>query len=256
MTDVEPLKLSVIIITKNEEQNILRCLTSVNGWVDEIIVYDSGSTDQTVQIASNQGAHVIKGEWLGFGATKKKASLLSKNDWILSIDADEEVSIDLKNELIEKINSLNMNCAYALPRKSYYLNQWILHGGWYPDYQTRVFNKSSAMWNENSVHEKVEAKNILNFSKPLNHYVFKNVSHQVLTNDKYSSLIAEKQFKNGKRFNWFHFLTKPTVKFFECYFLKLGFLDGYPGYVIAKNAATSVFLKWIKLKEFEGLKNE
>lgn len=253
MIEVDPLKISVVIITKNEEQNILRCLASVVGWVDEIIVYDSGSVDQTVQIASKHNVKVVIGEWLGFGPTKKKATLLAKNDWILSLDADEEVSLDLKTELFEKLNKLNEKCAYALPRKSYYLKQWIHHGGWYPDYQIRLFNKNTAMWNENIIHEKVDAKDVLNFLKPLNHYVFKNVSHQVLTNDKYSTLIAEKQFKNGKRFNWFHFFTKPTVKFIECYFLKLGFLDGFAGFVIAKNAATSVFLKWIKLKEFESL---
>lgn len=246
------LKLSVVIISKNEEHNIARCLSSVLGWVDEVIVYDSGSTDQTIQIANKMGARVISGEWLGFGLTKRKAALLSRNDWVLSIDADEEVSEFLRLELQEKLSQLDPETAYAVPRRSRYLKTWIRFGGWYPDHQVRVFNKKFSMWNESSIHEKVEAKKTLFFVKDLNHYVFKNISHQVLTNDRYSTLLAEKMFKENKKFNWFHFFTKPTVKFIECYILKLGFLDGYAGYVIARNASYSVFLKWIKLKEFEG----
>lgn len=248
------IPLTVVVITKNEESNITRCLTSVLGWVDEVVVYDSGSVDQTVQVASKLGAHVASGEWLGFGPTKKKATLLAKNDWILSLDADEEVSADLKNEIQQKFSSLDPESAYALPRKSYFLKKWILHGGWYPDRQVRLFNQKHSMWNQDLIHEKVQAKYLENFKNCLNHYVFKNLSHQVVTNDRYSTLQAQKMFNDGKKMNWFHFMTKPTVKFIECYFLKLGFLDGYAGYVIARSAAYSVFLKWAKLKEFWDLK--
>lgn len=251
---MNPIPLTVVVITKNEELNITRCLASVLGWVNEVIVYDSGSVDQTVQVASKLGAHVISGEWLGFGPTKKKATLLAKNDWILSLDADEEVSLDLKLEIQQKFSSLDSESAYALPRKSYFLKKWILHGGWYPDRQVRLFNQKHSMWNQDLIHEKVQAKYIQNFENCLNHYVFKNLSHQVVTNDRYSTLQAQKMFNDGKKMNWFHFMTKPTVKFIECYFLKLGFLDGYAGFVIARNAAYSVFLKWAKLKEFWDLK--
>lgn len=248
------IPLTVVVITKNEESNITRCLTSVLGWVDEVVVYDSGSVDQTVQVASKLGARVVSGDWLGFGPTKKKATLLAKNDWILSLDADEEVSLDLKHEIRQRFASLDSESAYALPRKSYFLKKWILHGGWYPDRQVRLFNQKHSMWNQDLIHEKVQAKYVQNFENCLNHYVFKNLSHQVVTNDRYSTLQAQKMFNDGKKMNWFHFMTKPTVKFIECYFLKLGFLDGYAGYVIARSAAYSVFLKWAKLKEFWDLK--
>jgi glycosyltransferase involved in cell wall biosynthesis len=248
------IPLTVVVITKNEESNITRCLTSVLGWVGEVVVYDSGSVDQTVQVASKLGARVVSGEWLGFGPTKKKATLLANNDWILSLDADEEVSLGLKNEILQRFSSLDSESAYALPRKSYFLKKWILHGGWYPDRQVRLFNQKHSMWNQDLIHEKVQAKSLQNFKNCLNHYVFKNLSHQVVTNDRYSTLQAQKMFNDGKKMNWFHFLTKPTVKFIECYFLKLGFLDGYAGYVIARSAAYSVFLKWAKLKELWDLK--
>lgn len=248
------IPLTVVVITKNEESNITRCLTSVLGWVGEVVVYDSGSVDQTVQVASKLGAHVVSGEWLGFGPTKKKATLLANNDWILSLDADEEVSLGLKNEILQRFSSLDSESAYALPRKSYFLKKWILHGGWYPDRQVRLFNQKHSMWNQDLIHEKIQAKSLQNFKNCLNHYVFKNLSHQVVTNDRYSTLQAQKMFNDGKKMNWFHFLTKPTVKFIECYFLKLGFLDGYAGYVIARSAAYSVFLKWAKLKELWDLK--
>ncbi len=249
---MNPLKLSVVIITKNEQCNIERCLLSTIGFADEVLIYDSGSVDQTVKIANKMGAKVIIGEWLGFGSTKNKATQLAKNDWILSIDADEEISMPLKSEISDIINDLDVHTAYAIPRSSFFLNQWIKHGGWYPDYQIRLFNKKFSNWNNAEIHEKIESTKNENLTQNINHYVFKNISHQVQTNDRYSGLLAEKMKKNGKTFNTFHFLTKPSVKFFECYILKLGFLDGYPGFVIAKNAAYSVFLKWAKLKELDS----
>ncbi len=243
------LKLSTVIITKNEQQNIARCLSSVKDFCDEILVYDSGSTDETVNIANKMGAKVISGEWFGYGATKHKATDLAKNDWILSIDADEEVSDSLKYEIRSKFSHLESETAYALPRSSFFLGRWIRFGGWSPDYQIRLFNKINSQWNKNLIHESIESQSVKYFSEKLNHYVFKNISHQVQTNDRYSGLLAEKMKNEGKKFNWFHFLTKPSVKFIECYFLKLGILDGYVGFLIAKNASYSVFLKWAKLKE-------
>jgi glycosyltransferase involved in cell wall biosynthesis len=241
-------KISVVIITKNEERNIGRCIESVL-FADEIIVYDSCSIDQTAHIASKLGAKVSVGEWMGFGPTKRHATSLASHDWILSIDADEEVSGPLKNELLSRRDSLNPEVGYRLPRLSNYLGRWVHHGGWYPDYQLRLFNRKHSHWTEDMIHEKVKAKNTENFSNHLNHYVFESVDHQVQTNNKYSTLQAMDMHRRGKKFSWFHFFTKPYVKFIECYFLKLGFLDGWVGYLIARNAAYSVLLKWAKLKE-------
>lgn len=254
---IEKLPLSVVIIALNEESNIGRAIQSVKDWVSEVLIYDSGSTDRTIDIARNMGAKVVSGGWLGFGPTKNKATSFASFSWILSIDSDEEVSQELKLEIQKRFSSLDERTAYLLPRKSFYLNRWITHGGWYPDRQARFFNSKFSKWNAAEIHEKVEASSYNNFASDLNHYVFKNIEHQVSTNNRYSSLQAKEMLAKGKNFSWFHFFTKPAVKFFECYVLKLGFLDGWAGFFIAKSASYSVFLKWSKLYELKELsKNE
>ncbi len=238
----------MVIVALNEESNIERCLKSVQ-WANEVIVYDSGSTDKTVSIAQGMGAKVVVGPWLGFGPTKNKATELAANDWIFSLDADEVVPAELHKE-IDSMN-LSNDVAYSIPRLSYYLKHWIRHGGWYPDYQVRLFNRKTAKWTPVEVHEKVEAKNYAKLSNHLNHYVFKSIEHHVATNNRYSGLLAQKLRQQGISYSSFNFIVKPKVKFFECYIIKLGFLDGWAGYVIAKSASYSVFLKWSKLRELE-----
>lgn len=242
-----------MIITKNEERNISRCIESLT-WADQILVYDSGSTDKTIEIAKNMGAKVIEASWEGFGPTKRKASESADFDWILSVDADEAIPTPLQKEIRDVINQSSEDIAYKVPRISFYLNRWIKHGGWYPDYQIRLFNRKKSGWNKEPIHEKVEAKKVEALKNPMEHYVFKNIAHQVETNNRYSGLQAEKMHKEGKQFSYFHFLTKPYVKFIECYIFKLGLLDGWAGYLIARNAAYSVLLKWMKLKEIESQK--
>ena len=256
---VEKLKLSVVIVALNEELNIERCVKSVQ-WADEILIYDSGSNDNTLSIAQSLGAKVISGPWLGFGATKSKATALAKNDWILALDADEEVPkalfaeienlFTLDNSVLDT-KALDNTVAYRIPRLSNYLKKWVRFGGWYPDYQVRLFNRQHASWSTDTIHEKVEATHYKTMTNHLNHYVFKNIHHHIAKNNDYSGLLANKLFRSGKKFSWFHFFTKPTVKFFECYILKLGFLDGWVGFFIARGAAYSVLLKWSKLKELE-----
>lgn len=253
------MKISAVIICLNEEANIEKCLKSLQ-WVNEIVVYDSGSTDQTVSLAKKMGAKVISGPWLGFGPTKHKATSEVTSDWVLSLDADEQCSEELQKEINNLLqnNLLNSEYLYQIPRLSFYLNTWIKHGGWYPDAQARLFNKTVYQWNLEPIHEKVvrlstqhspEPSHIQRLKNNLFHDVFKNIEHQVQTNNRYSSLQAQKMFAQKKSFSWFHFLTKPYVKFIECYVLKLGFLDGWAGYAIARNAAYSALLKWMKLKE-------
>jgi glycosyltransferase involved in cell wall biosynthesis len=244
------IPLTVVIITLNEEANIARALDSVK-WAREVIVYDSGSTDLTLEIAQKLGAKVICGPWLGFGPTKRKATALAIHDWILSIDADELVTEALAAEIKQKFLELKPEIGYELPRLSNYLGHWVRFGGWYPDYQLRLFNRQFSNWNEAEIHEKVICARTLSLTNSLNHYVFKSIDHQVQTNNRYSTLLAQQMFEKQKSFSWFHWITKPSVKFFECYIFKLGFLDGWVGYLIARNAAYSVFLKWSKLKELK-----
>lgn len=247
------MPISAVIITKNEEANIERCLKSLT-WVDEIVVYDSGSTDNTIAIAQKMGAKVYQGPWLGFGPSKAHATNKASYDWVLSIDADEEVPEKLKNEILQKLPTLDAKYLYKIKRLSYFLKKWIKHGGWFPDAQTKLFNRQVYQWNSASIHERVisingDAAQYAGLDHYLHHYVFKNIEHQVQTNNRYSSLQAQALFDQGKSFSYFHLLTKPYVKFIECYIVKLGFLDGWAGYVIARNAAYSALLKWLKLQE-------
>jgi glycosyltransferase involved in cell wall biosynthesis len=243
------LPLAAVIITMNEEKNIERCLRSLD-FVQEIVVLDSGSSDGTRKICESFGVQFYtQVPFLGFGAQKAKASQLASQDWILSVDADEEVSPGLRAELIQAFSNLNPQTAYRLPRLSYHLGRWIRHGGWYPDFQTRLFHRKFSSWDQAEIHEKVQAPRYEKLKNNLNHYAFKDLSHQVHTNDKYSTLQSIADRKAGKHFSLFKLLTKPLVKFFECYFFKQGFRDGLPGFIIAVGAAYSVFLRWSKTWE-------
>lgn len=246
--------LSLVVITKNEVDNLKRCLESVP-FASEVIVLDSGSTDGTIEHAQNLGARVYSQDWLGFGAQKNRAVSYASHDWVLCLDADEALSPGLSIEIQDFFERQaygleeNQKSAFGMPRKSWYLGRWITHGGWYPDRQVRLFNKKFSRWSDAAIHEKVISENLEFFKSDLEHYVFKSISHQVLTNDKYSSLQATEYVKNGGRFSFYKWTFKPWVKFIECYFLKRGFLDGVPGFVIAVGAAYSVFLRWSKVWE-------
>lgn len=252
---MEKLPLSLVIITLNEEKNIERCIKSVP-FASEIIVVDSFSKDKTAEIATGLNAKVYQNKWLGYGAQKAYAADLAINDWVLSLDADEALSSELQREIIEKFSSLDIYSGYELPRKSFHLGRWISYGGWYPDYQLRLFNKKQSQWNKDLVHEKVQVAKKEKLKSPIFHWVFDGISDQVITNDKYSTLGAEKLHDQNVRFNLAKLIFKPLSKFFECYFLKRGFLDGMPGFIIAVSAAYSVFLKFAKLWELQTLKKK
>lgn len=249
------LPLSVVIVTKNEEKNIERCLCSVP-FASDYVVIDSRSHDRTTEIAKKLGARVFHQDWLGFGKQKNKAAEYAEYDWILSLDADEVVSEELAAEIVEKFRQLDEETAYQIPRKSFYQNRWIMHGGWYPDYQTRLYHRKHSRWADSHIHEKVKAQKKEKFKQPLEHYVFRDIVHHIETNNRYSSLQAEEHFRKGQKFNYYRFLIKPWVKFFECYLLKLGFLDGRTGFFIAVGAAYSVFIRWAKVKELEEKKQQ
>ncbi len=244
------LPLSVVVITKNEIHNIERCLASIP-WADEYLVIDSGSTDATVEKSKALGAKVLVESWRGFGAQKALASRLAKNDWILSLDADEALSPELSQEIKTQFASLDPKTGYEMPRQSFHMGRWIRHGGWYPDAQLRLFHRDHSMWNESAIHEKVICARTARFENRLLHYVFRNLHHQIETNNRYSSLQAEELSQSGQKFSFIKLIFKPPTKFIESYFVKLGFLDGIPGFVIAVGAAYSVFLRWGKLWEIQ-----
>jgi glycosyltransferase involved in cell wall biosynthesis len=246
-------RLSVIVCTLNAETHLERCLKSVP-FSDDLVVLDCGSNDRTVEIAKACGARVFVEEWRGFGPQKNRAAELAQNDWILSLDADEALSLAGQGEIEALLQTGPIEPAYALPRLSFHLGRWIRHGGWYPDWQVRLYDRRRARWSTSEVHEKIEADHSGRLKEPLLHWVFSSLTDQVNTNNRYSGLGSEELSKKGRRFRLFHLIVKPKVKFFETYIWKRGFLDGLPGFIIAVGAAYSVFLKWAKLWERENIK--
>lgn len=247
---MEKLNLSLVVITKDEEKNIERCLRSVP-FAQDILIVDSHSSDRTVEIAEKLGARVIQEKWRGFGAQKKFAVEQAKFDWILSLDADEAVSEELAAEIRQRFSSLDPQVGYRLPRRSFHLGRWIGHGGWFPDLQLRLFNRQFSNWGDDLIHEHIRAPKTEKLNGEMKHWVFDDLSDQVKTNDRYSGLMAAEMFRRGKKFSLWKLVSKPPVKFLETYLWKAGFLDGLPGFLISVSAAYSVFLKWAKLWEME-----
>jgi glycosyltransferase involved in cell wall biosynthesis len=246
------IKISAAIITFNEEKNIKRCIDSLD-FCDEIVVVDSLSDDNTCKIARELGAKVIDQKFLGHIAQKQLAVDNCANEWILSLDADEEVSVELRDEILELIKKPLVFDAYEMPRVSFHLGCWIRHGGWYPDKKIRLFNKNKAHWGGYNPHDKVIVNGSIGKLKgDLKHYVFKDLRHNIDTNNSYSSIMALDLDKEGKSFSYIKLFLKPIGKFLEVYVYKRGFLDGMPGFIIAVGAAYSMFLKFAKLWEIQN----
>jgi glycosyltransferase involved in cell wall biosynthesis len=247
--------LSLVIVSLNAEDHIARCLKSVP-FASDIVVVDSGSSDRTVQIAKDLGARVFSEEWRGYGPQKRRATELAKTDWVLSLDADEALSEDSQKELQALLAQSLAPDAFAFPRLSFHMGRWIRHGGWYPDWQVRLYDRTRANWSADPIHERIVAQKITRLKSPILHWVFKDLTDQVQTNNRYSGLGAEQLERKGRGFFLFHLITKPWVKFIETYLWKCGFLDGMPGFIISVGAGYSVFLKWAKLWERQKLKIE
>ena len=248
------IKISAAIITYNEEKNIKRCMDSLD-FCDEIVVVDSLSSDDTCTIAKGLGAVVINQKFLGHIAQKQLAVDNCTYEWILSLDADEEVSVELREEILMLLKSPFEYDAYIMPRVSFHLGRWIRHGGWYPDAKIRLFNKFKAHWGGYNPHDKVIVNGTVGKLKgDLKHYVFKDLRHNIDTNNSYSSIMADDLHKDGKRFSYLKLFLKPIGKFLETYIYKRGFLDGMPGFIIAVGAAYSMFLKFAKHWEIEKVK--
>lgn len=256
------LPLSLAIITLNEADNIERCIRSVP-FASEIVVVDSGSSDDTVKIAESLGARVVFEPWKGFRAQKQFATQLCTNDWVLSLDADEALSMEAAEEVLslfggagshrsEQISILSDCDGFEFPRLSWNLGRWIKHGGWYPDLQLRLYHRMKASWQGGEhVHERVSAGKVLRLKGPLLHWPFSTHAEQVATNNRYSGLGAQDLLHRGKKFRLYKLILKPLTKFIETYLIKRGFLDGLPGFIISVGAAYSVFLKFVKLWELQ-----
>ncbi len=251
--------LSVTIIALNEENNIARAIESVREFAQEVLVIDSGSVDQTVAVARNLGARVVVNPWRGYGQQKNFAQGQASHDWILNLDADEEVSPELAIEIqqvLERDDGKNVQ-GYSMPRLSKYLGRWIKHGGWYPNRLLRLANRRHGSWSEPEVHEElVISGSVLPLRYDLLHYPFLDIQEQITTNLRYSTQGSEALRKRGKKKNLFLLLAKPLGKFVETYLMKQGFRDGIAGLIISVNAAHSIFLKYAYLFDDAGNGNE
>jgi glycosyltransferase involved in cell wall biosynthesis len=240
--------LSVVIITLNEEHAIAECLASV-AWADEIIVVDSGSTDKTLEICSSYGAVIhCTTEWHGFGYQKNLALSLATKDWVLSLDADERVSDELRAEIIEAINSDKDQAVYRIPRRSSYCGQFIKHSGWSPDYVVRLFPRLAAKFTDDIVHENVIFSGKLHTVKhPILHISYVDLEEVLNKTNRYSTDGAVKLYNQGKRSSLSKAVLRGFWAFLRTYFLRLGFLDGRMGFVLAVSNAQTTYYRYLKL---------
>ena len=241
-------KLSVAIITKNEEKNIGRCLASVQ-WADEIVVVDSGSTDLTLNVCRLYKCKIIQTKWQGFGKTKQFAIDSTSNEWVLSLDADEEVSEDLKNKIIDILKNPDKK-AYKIKRTSFYLGKEVKHCGWNKDFPLRLFNKRFASFNDKIVHESVQTKEKKGIIYDvIYHYSFPTLRTHLDKMIKYSELGAESLFQKGRKSSIGNAVFRGIFKFVKMYFLQAGFLDGKTGLLISFVSGFGVSYKYFRLWE-------
>lgn len=242
--------LTAVIITKNEASNISRCINALLTVVEEILVVDSGSEDDTITIARKLGARVVSAEWKGYAQTKNYANSLAANDWILSIDADEVVSPELAAAILNF--SPAKHKVYAFNRLNNFLGQWIKYCGWFPDWKIRIFDRRTTYWVGEYVHEKLKFSNKVKTVKLaglLYHYSYKDDADHWQRIDLYSSLSAAELYANGKKPSWIKQKIGPLFRGFRTYILQKGFLDGKAGWIISQRAAKTVALKYEKLNK-------
>jgi glycosyltransferase involved in cell wall biosynthesis len=243
-------KVSVTVITLNEAANLAACLDSVR-WADEIVVVDSGSSDDTVAIAGRYTDRVVANAWPGYVAQKNFAATQASHDWILSLDADERVSPELAAELRRILAGPEPAAAgFRLPRVTYHLGRWIRATDWYPDYQLRLYDRRRARWAGRHVHESVKADGpVVDLGHDLQHYAYRDIAHHLRTMDRYTTLAALQMHEDGRQASWAHVAVHPIAAFLRNYVLRGGFTLGMAGLVISLMNAGYVGLKYAKLWE-------
>jgi glycosyltransferase involved in cell wall biosynthesis len=249
-------ELSVVIITFNEEINIGRCLDSVSKIADEIIVLDSFSTDKTVEIATSRGAIVKQQKFLGYIEQKNAALDLATHNYVLCLDADEALDETLVQSISGEKTSFTHK-AYTMNRCTNYCGQFIRHGSWYPDKKLRLFDKRIAKWGGINPHDKVETNGHYtqkHLQGDILHYSYRSIEEHISQNNRFSTISAAALFRMGKRTNLFKIIVNPFWAFLQSYFIRLGLLDGFYGFVIAVNIAHLTFLKHVKLYQLQKTK--
>lgn len=239
--------LTAVIITLNEEKNIKRCIDSIKDVADEIIVIDSGSTDQTKKICEVAGVRFIYKAWENYSAARNFGAQQSSNDWIIALDADEAFSDELKKSVLALKKSTDPVFA-SFKRLTNYCGQWVKHCGWYPDIKLRFYDRRKAGFSGN-IHETISPASATStlLAGDLLHYSYYSIEDHVLQYNKFTTLTAQSAFAKGERSSIFKMIINPGIKFLKSYFLQLGILDGYYGFIICKMSAHATFLKYSKL---------
>jgi glycosyltransferase involved in cell wall biosynthesis len=244
-------KISVTVITKNEEANIAGALASA-GWADEIVVVDCGSADGTVAVARQYTDHVIVHEWRGYAAQKNYAASLAAHDWILSLDADERVTPELAAEIRTTLAADPSQAAFRIPRVTWHLGRWIRTTDWYPDYQTRLYDRRLAEWTGRYVHEGIAARGATaRLRGELQHYAYRDLADHLETIDRYTTYAARQLRESGVRAGWLEIAAHAPLAFLRNLIVHGGIRDGVPGLVVSAMNSYYVFLKFAKLWELE-----
>lgn len=241
-------EISAVIITLNEEKNIERCLRSLQGVVDEMVVVDAFSSDKTIDLAQQYGAKVFQKSWEGYVRNKNFGNQLASHDYILSIDADEALSAELAKS-ISTVKS-DMKGVYSFNRLTNYCGRWIRHCGWYPDRKIRLFNRREVRWVGDYVHESLEIPRsvvVAHLTGDLYHYSFDSFSDHLQRVDRYSDLAAAALSKQKPSGLIWKMLSSPVMKFFKTYLIKQGFRDGFYGFCISAISAFDIFIRYAKV---------
>jgi glycosyltransferase involved in cell wall biosynthesis len=247
-----PLSTSAIVVCFNEEDRIEDCLKSL-AWCDEIVVVDSYSTDKTPEICRRYTEKFVQRQWAGYKDQKAYAHSLATMEWVLLVDSDERVSDELRREITEVLAGDKGEFAgYAIPRLVHYLGRWWRRGGWYPDYDVRLFRRKQASWGGAEPHEKiiVDGK-VRRLQHPLHHFTYRSIDDHINRINRFTTVSSAELKKAGGRWRLSDALLRPAVRFFRSYILKRGFMEGFAGFYVALTAAVYVFLKYAKLWELE-----
>lgn len=241
--------LSATLITHNESANIARAIRSLS-CADEIVVIDAGSTDGTREIAAGLGARVITHTWEGFAAQKNFCTEQAQHDWVLSLDADEELDLQARAAILQWKRSSPTVAGYQFARRAQYLGRWILHSGWYPDYKLRLFDRRRGRWQGAYVHESVMVNGpVATLPGQILHYTCNSLEEHRQRIEFYTDLAAKEMVERGESVSSLRRALSPPWIFLNSYVLRLGMLDGTQGYLIAKMAARYVRRKYAKLEE-------
>ena len=238
--------ITATIITRNEEHRIAAAIASLS-CCDEVLVVDSGSTDRTREIAERCGARVLIRDWDGYSNQKNFAASEARHDWILSVDADERLSIELANEIVSWKQS-PAGAAGSMPRRAFYLGAWIRHSGWYPDRKIRLYDRRVARWTGDFVHEALNVDGVVHaFRGDLLHFPYRDWTDHLARIDRYTELAAQAARKSGKGGNILRLILGPPLSFLRTFVIRAGFLDGWRGVLVAAAGARYIFLREFRI---------